>query len=212
MNYGFTPSKLDGTENIIDNMKDYKSLDIPDSYSYEKFLSRAKDQGSNPTCVPYAISTIIEWKNNMNGIKNNDLSIDWLFSQRENKDIDGMSIKEALNILKNIGYVTTKDYKKTNNINGEKINFYGKLVSYIFMKKSLIANGPFIVALPVYNLDSVDFWNGSSFQGGHALVCIGYNNEGLILRNSWGCSWGNNGNTVLLYNDCDKIIEAWAII
>lgn len=212
MNYGFTESILDGTENIIDNMNDYKSLDLPSSYSYEKYLGKVKDQGNNPTCVPHAISTIIEWKNSVNNI-DKDLSINWLFEQRSNKEINGMSIKEALNILKHYGYVTVKEYKKNNyNNDGEKIKFYGKLISYIFMQKSLLLNGPFIIALPVYNSNKLDFWNGSTFEGGHALACIGYNESGLILRNSWGSSWGNNGNTILLYKDCDKIIEAWAII
>lgn len=212
MNYGFTESILDGTENIIDNMNEYKSLDLPSSYSYEKYLGKVKDQGNNPTCVPHAISTIIEWKNNINNI-NKELSINWLFEQRKNKDISGMSIKEALNILKHYGYVTTKGYKENSyNNDGEKIKFYGKLISYIYMQKSLLLNGPFIIALPVYNSNRLDFWNGSTLEGGHALTCIGYNESGLILRNSWGYDWGDNGNTILPYNSCGKIIEAWAII
>lgn len=37
--------------------------------------------------------------------------------------------------------------------------------------------------------------------GGHAVMCVGYNdeNEVFICRNSWGKSWGDNGNFYMPY-------------
>lgn len=215
MNYGFTPSKIDGTENVIDNMSKYESLTIPTKYSYETYMGSVKDQGANPTCVPYSISSVIDWKNQLNGVKK-DMSIDWIFEQRNDKTAQGMSIKEALSFIKNYGYVTTDEYKNYDKntllSKGIRIDFYARLVSYIFMQRSLILNGPFILALPVYDSNRNDFWNGSNFEGGHAVCCVGYDESGLIIRNSWGSNWGNSGYTLLPYNEINKVYEAWALI
>lgn len=211
VNYGYIASKIDGTESIIDNMPEYQSLDIPKEYSYAKYMPLVKDQGNTFKCVPYSISSIVEWKHIVSGDKKYNFSIDYIFENRENKSLNGMSIKEALNKMKKHGYVSDKEYS-ANIAPHNKIDFYGRLVSYIFMQRSLVANGPFVMALPVYNSMANDFWNGQKLEGGHAVCCVGYNNEGLIILNSWGFSYGNRGYWILPYKDIDKIYEAWAII
>ena len=67
------------------------------------------------------------------------------------------------------------------------------------------------MALPVYS-DNPDFWNGYEYCGGHAIVCIGYDEEGFILLNSWGPKWGYNGKCILPYDQLNKLIECWGVI
>lgn len=212
MKYGYTPSKLDGTEIIIDDI--LENMDIPKSYSYIEHLPNVYDQGSRQTCVPHSISAFVDWYNGVNGI-DKDMSIDWIYDCREDKNAGGMSLKEALKYIKNIGYTTKRDYKnikKGKYPELDKINIYGVLGSAYAMQRSILLNGPFILALPVYDSSREDFWNGGNFEGGHAVACVGYNEEGLIIRNSWGSSWGSNGYCTLPYSQLNKIYEAWALI
>ena len=212
MKYGCNPSKLDGTEVIIDNILD--NMDIPKEYSYIPYLPNVYDQGNHQTCVPHAISAFVDWFNGVNGI-NKDMSIDWIYDCRENKNEDGMSLKEALKYIKRVGYISKQDYKdikKGKSPKPDMINMYGVLGSIFTMQRSLILNGPFILALPVYDSNRSDFWNGDNFEGGHAVACVGYDEEGLIIRNSWGSLWGSNGYCTLPYSQLNKIYEAWALI
>jgi hypothetical protein len=46
--------------------------------------------------------------------------------------------------------------------------------------------------------------------GGHAFALVGYNQQGFIVQNSWGSSWGLNGFGILSYDDwSDNGIDAW---
>jgi hypothetical protein len=212
MYYGCKPSKLDGTEIIVDDILD--NMNIPQEYSYDMYLPNAYDQGSDSTCVPHAISAFVDWYNGVNGIDKN-MSIDWIYDCRENKDADGMSLKEALKYIKQVGYATKQEYKDIQNGKSPKldrINMYGMLRSIIAMQRSLLINGPFVLALPVYDSSRSDFWNGSNFEGGHAVACVGYDEYGLIIRNSWGSLWGEGGYCTLPYSQLNKIYEAWALI
>lgn len=49
--------------------------------------------------------------------------------------------------------------------------------------------------------------------GGHAVVVVGYKPEGLLLLNSWGKKWGNNG-LIWVSNDWAKfkLTESYGII
>ena len=64
-------------------------------------------------------------------------------------------------------------------IRDKNIISYCRLNSIMAIKYSLLINGPCILALPVYS-DRADFWNGDDYQGGHAICCVGYNEDNLI--------------------------------
>jgi C1A family cysteine protease len=49
-------------------------------------------------------------------------------------------------------------------------------------------------------------------MGGHCILIVGYNENGFIIRNSWGNLFGNKGYTLLPYNEFNSIFEAWTII
>lgn len=212
MYYGCKPSKIDGTEIIIDEVLD--NIDIPIKYSYESYLPKVYNQGNSSTCVPHAISAYVDWYNGVNGI-NSDLSINWIYDCRKNKDAEGMSLKEALRYIKKIGYISKQDYnniRKGKKPELEQINMFGMLKSVSSMQRSLLINGPFVLALPVYDSNRSDFWNGENFEGGHAVACVGYDEYGFIIRNSWGYNWGYGGYCTLPYSQLNKIYEAWALI
>ena len=213
MIYGCTPSVLDGSEYILDDMVEIPStLKAPIQYSYDRYIQYVKDQGRQPTCVPTSISYLIELKNSFDNISY-DMSIDYIYDIRADKNANGMSIKEALHHMKKVGYISNKDYKNNSLGSLKTIDYYVKLNSITYIKYSLLSNGPCIFALPVYDSGRNDFWNGNKFEGGHAICCIGYDENGFILKNTWGGAWGDFGNCYLPYSQVnDNLLEAWGLI
>ncbi len=94
------------------------------------------------------------------------------------------------------------------------INEYAMVKSAMSLKTALVMNGPCVGALPVYSARP-EFWNkrpGDGFYGYHAIAIVGYNEDGFIIRNSWGQGFGNNGYTVIKYEEFNKLIEVWTVI
>lgn len=59
---------------------------------------------------------------------------------------------------------------------------------------------PFMFGFTVYSSISNDGWipiptKNDSVEGGHAIVAVGYDDakKALLIRNSWGTSWGHSG-------------------
>lgn len=61
--------------------------------------------------------------------------------------------------------------------------------------------------IPVPNVEK------EQFQGGHAVMAVGYDNEKqvLIMRNSWGTEWGDKGYFYLPYDFVRQglVLDAW---
>ena len=220
-NFGYVPSVLDGTE-IILGEGSFASLPMPKEYSYIDYMSPVLDQGSTSTCVPHAISAVYDYYNAMNGICDpasgkfisKHIAIQQIYNAKTNKG-DGMSYKEALEFCKNKGVLTENEYrKKTPGALPTKIMNYGKIVKMDAIKKSLLINGPVLIATYVRNMNNANFWEGNDFYGGHATCLVGYSDieKAFLLRNSWGKNFGIGGYTWFPYDDYDQILEAWAII
>jgi C1A family cysteine protease len=79
------------------------------------------------------------------------------------------------------------------------------------MKNSLSSGFPFVVGIMVYDSFETEVVKLTGYVtmpssndtelGGHAVVCVGYNNteKVWIMRNSWGTTWGDNGYFYLPY-------------
>lgn len=207
MNYGFVPSKMDGTEHVFE---EDKGLELPKKYSYKKFLPEVINQGSKPICVPCSLSAYINWNKNLETGKNdfdNKVNLQQIFNSRTEKGSDGMSFKDAFKFLTHEG-VDTIDGKY-------KINRYAKIGSDIVLKQALIMNGPCVGGLPVYDDIAWEFWKkkqGDKFMGVHAVSIVGYNENGFIIRNSWGTTYAEKGYVLLPYDSFDSFTELWTII
>ena len=207
MNYGFVPSKIDGTELLF---KEEKGMKLPEKYSYKKYLPEVNNQGNKPICVPCSVSAYINWNKNLDSGKNefdNKVNLDQIFKSRTVGGDDGMSFKDAFKFLRHEG-VDTIDGKY-------KIGRYAKIGSEIQLKQALVMNGPCVGGLPVYDDAAWEFWkkkNGDSFLGGHAVSIVGYNEKGFIIRNSWGRSYAEKGYVLLPYDDILSFTELWTII
>lgn len=191
--YGFIESEFDPRDLEFTKEEDIRTEELPLMYDYSKFANlKIKDQGNTSTCVPTSISTMLEGMN-----MNIDWNINDVYDRRPEPKGDGMQIRDALKILKLDS--------------GNKYMKYYRLRSWMQIKWSLIANGPCILALPVRSMNN-EFWKGSGDFGGHAVACVGYDEDGFIIQNSWGSGWGYGGLTKLPYDDMRYVIEAWGIV
>ena len=207
MNYGFVPSKLDGTES---KFIEVKGMDLPESYSYREYLPDVINQGSRPICVPCSISAHLNWNKNVdtdgNNHRDNHVNLNEIYNARSTGGDNGMTFKDALRYLNHFG--VNSDYGNM------KIEKYSMVAGITPIKQALMLNGPLVCAVMVYN-DSNEFWNqknGDRILGGHALSIVGYDKKGLIIRNSWGSSWGDKGYAHMNWEDINKILECWTIV
>jgi hypothetical protein len=203
MNFGFVPSTIDGSEHIFGAPMTV----LPKYYSYKRFLPGVLDQGSRPICVPCSVSAYLNWRENLKtgSKKDNKIDYDEIYDVRTN-DGDGMTFKEAFRYLRHHGVSSKAGVLK--------INEYAMIKNGGALKLALIMNGPCFGALPVYN-GRDEFWKsgpGDCFCGYHAISIVGYNEEGFIIRNSWGTNFGDKGYSILKYEDYSKLIEVWTIV
>lgn len=171
-----------------------KKINLPKSFNLSKNIYDVINQGSRGICCSVSLTDTIKYWENFKKV-NYKLSRDYFWLNRSNKKIDGMTIKEAMDIAKKNKFITT----------------YGKLQDIDSVKTVLVTQGPVILALPCYE-DDLYFWRKmGNLRGGHAVVLVGYNDKGFILKNSWGKSYGNGGYVLFPYEDFKFIREIWTV-
>lgn len=195
---GCEPSKLDGTEHILQ----IANADIPEEFSWENVMPKIRNQGATQTCVCQTLTGILDYKCNEIDYtpgRCHNFSIDELYNARANKRVEGMSIKEALHYLRHTG------------LGGQKIESYSKINDIETLKYAILMFGPCAAGLPCYTADQTHFWRkGGKFCGGHCITFVGYTKTGFIIRNSWGTQWGNNGYVEMPYKEFGtSCFEVW---
>lgn len=203
--FGFKLSKIDGSEKIFSSTTD---SGLPKKYSYQKYLPDVLNQGDNPICVPCSLSAYLNWNENLKdgSRKDNKINYQEIYKSKTTEG-DGMQIKEALGYLKHHG-VSSK-------VGNLKINGYAMIRNAYSLKAAIIMNGPCFGALPVYN-ESKEFWNketdNQQLMGYHAISIVGYDEEGFIIRNSWGKGFADKGYTKIKNENINKFIELWCVL
>jgi C1A family cysteine protease len=222
-------------QSLPDN-RDYifanNNLKVPKILDYRLDLQPIRDQGKQGTCYAQATACMKEWQEKQDNGFNEYFSPQFFYNNRPNKyddnnnNDDGMYGRDVMKLIKNIGICREKSYPygriQTKSDISEQI--YQEAKEYIIksyyrintikdLKESLCRNGPCLIAFPVYNYGS-QFWkkNSEKTYGGHAVVLVGYNEDGFIVRNSWGHNWGNQGYSIYEYNDWGSHWEIWTTI
>lgn len=67
-----------------------------------------------------------------------------------------------------------------------------------------IVVGPYFATYEGGILNSENF---SAKTGGHAILAVGYNSKSLLLQNSWGSDWGENGYIRVSWQHAMKIVK-----
>ena len=160
--FGLVKSKLDGSEKIYSPKNISK---IPPRYSYVNVLPKVLNQGSDPICCPCSISAYINWKINCRTGDKRDNGVDYfeIYNARPMKMCEGMSFKDGLGFVKRHGVRT-----KAGNF---KVNDYALIKNPIALKMALLANGPCLIALPVYEPTVNSFWLPRKGQQDKDVLC-----------------------------------------
>ena len=201
-NSGFI-SSMNGDEDIYDNT--IENIQLPSEFSYMKNLPKVLNQGSEQICVPCSLSAYFEYKISLlsKHIQNSKFDLYDIFNSRTIKT-DGMSIKEA------IDYTIHTGAKYSSGV--IKANKYYAVKSIFALRHAIVTNGPCIICLPVYDEYNTEFWTpNDELKGYHAVAVVGYDDNGFIIRNSWGSDYGYNGYAHISNNDIKKSKEIWTI-
>lgn len=176
---------------------------LPKSIDLRNKLLPVRDQGNTSECVAFSSCCMKECQDQP-GVYLSPASI---YTQRINQDSEGMYLYDAMSILKN-GVPAEWIYASYNvgqiNVSKEKhtVGSYSKVLELSLLKQALASSGVCVASFPCYN-GSVMFWHGvGDAPDGHCVSIVGYDDDKkrLIIRNSWGADWGENGYCYMPYD------------
>ena len=194
-----------------------------------------KNQLSVGSCVAHALSTVVEYFNEMETGQYEEMSTGYIYGNRRltlHKG-SGMYTRDAVGTVVKYGdvpnayfpvnvevpYAIEKFESEVDKIESVGYHFkfaeYFKLKDESAIKTSIMENGP--VVFSMYWFDDIKVKNGvmqtkcvkTSKTGGHCMVIYGWNETGWKVQNSWGSFWGDNGNVIIPYDVPFK--ETWGI-
>lgn len=196
------------------------------------------NQGSSSCCVACAISQSRHLMEYIQSGDTEIFSPMYIYGNRKVDDYhgEGMMPREALSNLKNFGICHKKDYdgffsyQKAVKIyrNNKKeldslaypyrISSYYRLNTIKEIKEAIYTTGNVLLSYNVHDcffnpIDGVVKCDDSMYvdeYNGHEVLGIGFNEIGIIICNSWGEEWGNNGTAVIPYEYA--IEEAWCCV
>jgi len=214
-------------------------VNLPKSASLKKYTPTPGSQGMYGTCAAWSSAfagrTILEamkygWSKPK--IDSNTFSPSFVYNQvRKVKGCyGGISLNDALDVLRNQGGVMLKDFAydcdkevtpgDLQNASPNKIIEYRDIANKYkknqtaFVKKSLAENKPVIIAMdcPDSFQSAGELWKpiGTDYKvwnQGHGICVIGYDDEkfggAFEVINSWGTGWGKGGYSWIKYSDFD---------
>lgn len=202
---------------------------------FELDMPKVKSQGSVGSCVAHALSVVVEYFNQKETGKYEEMSTGYIYGNRRlslHKG-SGMYTRDAVGTVAKYGdvpnayfpvnvevpYAIEKFEAEVDKIESIGYHFkfaeYFKLKDELAIKTSIMENGPVIVSMHWF--DDIKVKNGvmqtecvkTKNTGGHCMVIYGWNETGWKVQNSWGTKWGNDGTVIIPYNVPFK--EVWGI-
>ncbi|QKF93587.1 peptidase C1a [Fadolivirus algeromassiliense] len=204
-----------------------KDLSLPVILDLRPELLHVRDQGSQGSCVAQSTACMKEWQEKKDVQLGEYMSPQFIYNNRSNYPEEGMYGRNAMEIISTLGCCTEYTYHygtiETNDKIKQsafdeaikyKIKSYAKVNTIDTVKTALYKNGPCIILFPCYNY-TAQFWiknKPDEEESGHCVTIVGYNEEGFIIRNSWGKSWADGGYTMYPYEQFGIHWEIWTSI
>lgn len=202
---------------------------------FELDMPKIKNQLNVGSCVAHSLSTVVEFFNQKETGKYEEMSTGYIYGNRRltTHKGHGMYTKDAIRTVSKYGdvpnsyfpvnvevpYAIEKFENEVDQIESTGYHFkfaeYFKLKDEFAIKTSIMENGPAILSM--YWFDDIQVKNGvmatdcvvTDKTGGHCMVIYGWNEIGWKVQNSWGVLWGKGGNVVIPYDVRFK--EVWGI-
>lgn len=220
------------------DVRDYKMVCTAATYDFpaefELNTVRVKDQADVGSCVAHALSSIIEYYNNVQRNDPTEMSVGYIYGNRTTSEhkAEGMVMRDALEVVRKFGDVPKEDFpyneetpmairlyqKKADELYDvgypNRISEYCRIDTVSAAKLALMNGVPLLMAMEWYNdmvvEDGVLKTNYSGYGGGHCMFIYGWDERGWKIQNSWGTSWGANGRFILPYQM--GMAECWAVL
>lgn len=220
------------------DMRDYKFKsklkDFPDEFELDELP--VKNQGSTGSCVPHAVSELVEYINRWQEGSYVRMSTGYIYGNREfetRKLTGGYYTRLAMKVLKERGdcpwelfsnnepmpkaeeLYLNRDKSIDSEAYKNRISTYFKVEKPNEVKTLLYDELPVVCSLKwdgsvkADKNNIVSFPNGDKATGGHCVLIVGWNKDGWIIQNSWGEKWGRKGRATIPYDA--PIKEMWGV-
>lgn len=244
-NYNAKKSIQDERDFIYEDFIKFNYNELPIVVDYRNELQPIRNQGDQGSCYAQSAACMKEWQEYQDYKLDEYLSPQFFYNNRnymnddnlENDGDNGMTGRDVMRILKDVGICKELEYKYDNlnrldncsdipewikiNALKHRIKSYARVNSLNGLKANLFYNGPCLIAFPVYGngrkINDI-MWlkenEDDKFMGGHAMTVVGYDDikKHFVIRNSWGRSWGDEGYCYYKYENWDTHWECWTTI
>lgn len=207
--------------------------DFPKEFELE--MPKIKNQMTVGSCVAHALSTVVEYFNEKETGKYEEMSTGYIYGNRRLTTHKGKGLytRDAIHTVSKYGdvphvyfpanvevpYAIEKFENEVDQIEPAGYFFkfaeYFKLKDELAIKASIMENGPAVFSMCWF--DDIKVKNGvmqteckkTKKTGAHCMVIYGWNETGWKVQNSWGDIWGDKGTVVIPYDI--PLNEIWGI-
>jgi C1A family cysteine protease len=203
---------------------------LPRSVDLRQKCSPIENQGQLGSCTANALAGNLEYLKILEYHKNLDFSRLFIYYNERvishTTGIDsGASLRDGIKTLVKLGACPEKEWpydidrftvKPTENAYQDALNYqitaYYRIITLNQMKQTLATGYPFVYGFSVYESFESEAVSKTGIVpmpadtehliGGHAVMAVGYDysKQQMIVRNSWGTSWGDKGYFYMPYN------------
>lgn len=199
---------------------------LPETFMNESV--KIKNQGARSTCVAHSLSSLVEFHNLQETKSYDEFSTEFIYGCRTLDDYlgEGMHLRDGLKVIQKYGDVKYSVLPGNSIMNiarnkvierfdelkekayPHRISAYYKINSLDELKYALYHYGPVPGAMKYYKKgkiasDGTYSYDTNNTYGNHAVLIVGWTEDGFIIQNSWGLFWGNKGYFKVLYKDMD---------
>jgi C1A family cysteine protease len=201
------------------------------NYNGKNYVTGVRNQGNCGSCWAFAATAALESNVMIYTGVNANLAEQILISCGNAGSCSGGYPTTASSFIRDTGLAAESyyAYTATNGVCANAIAGWQSATSRIFswryvgnttsptleqIKSELVAYGPLVTTMDVYS--DFYYYNGGvyqhtsgSYQGGHAVLIVGYDDDGeyFIVKNSWGSNWGESGYFRIGYSEVSGTVE-----
>ena len=212
-------------DEAIDGVLDYEVLEPMRASSYIAPHTSVKNQKNCGSCYAFAAVGCYEsYRKVKNGVTIDGSEQDFMMKAPKinvGNGCRGGRTAVVLDVFKKLGITTEAKcpylaYEKecANSGTELKINSWATVKDLASVKSALQKYGALLCAFCVYS-DFMNYGSGvyryttGSFQGGHAVLLVGFDDakQAFKVKNSWGTGWGENGYFWIGYDQMDNCVQ-----